>query len=293
MDLIRHMKRLRFAIGLFAILCAIVAIFFVLKSDNALLTHPEGIIARDELHLIKMNILLMLIVIAPTFALLFWIVWKYRSKNSKAQYAPEKTGGVFGQLVLWIIPSIIIALLSIIIWKSTHKLDPYRPIEGDVKPLTIQVVALDWKWLFIYPDLGIATLNFVQIPAATPIHLELTADGAPMNSFWVPQLSGQIYTMTGMITQLHLMADKPGIYAGRAAEINGKGLADMTFVIKSTSQSDFNAWVAIVKESPLQLTDPIYNELVKPSLNDPVKLYSNVEKDLFKKIVMKYMVQAQ
>ena len=174
-------------------------------------------------------------------------------------------------------------------WDATHQLDPFKPLESEVKPLTIQVVALDWKWLFIYPEQEIATVNFVQIPARTSIHFMLSADGSPMNSFWIPQLSGQIYSMSGMTTSLHMMADVPGIYTGRAAEINGEGYADMTFVVKSTTEADFDAWIASVKQSSLQLTDPIYNELIKPSIKNPVTLYSYVEKDLYNKIVMKYM----
>jgi cytochrome o ubiquinol oxidase subunit II len=283
------MKRIKFIIGIFAILSTLFAIFFVLRSENALLTHPKGIIAQSELNLIATNYLLMFIVIIPTFILLFVVVWKYRAKSSKAKSGPEYSLGVFGELLLWIIPSVVIAVMIVITWKAAHKLDPYEPIKSEVQPLTIQVVALDWKWLFIYPEQGIATLNFVQFPAGTPIHFELAADGSPMNSFWIPQLSGQIYSMTGMTTQLHMMADEPGVYSGRAAEINGEGFADMTFVVRSVSQSDFEGWIGLVRQSPLRLTDSIYNELAKPSQNNPVALYSYVEKDLFNKVVMKYM----
>jgi cytochrome o ubiquinol oxidase subunit II len=283
------MKRIHFIIGILAFVGVAIAVYFVLSSDKALLMHPKGLIARSELSLIKTNIIHMLIVIVPTFILLFVTIWKYRAKNTKAKYDPDHTHGALGQLVLWVVPSIVIASMAVVTWKATHELDPYKPIDSEVEPLTIQVVALDWKWLFIYPEQGIATVNFVQFPAQTPIHLELSADGSPMNSFWLPELSGQIYSMTGMTTQLHLMADEPGVYGGRAAEINGKGLADMTFVAKSTSQSDFENWVAEVRGSPKQLTDQVYHELVQPSQNHPVEIYSSVENDLFNTILMKYM----
>lgn len=283
------MKRIKIVLIILAIMSTMLAIFFVLSSDKALLTHPKGIVAKSELNLITTNILLMLIIIIPTFVFLFVVAWKYRVKNSKAKYDPEHSRGALGELVLWIVPAVVIAVMSVITWNAAHELDPYKPLKSDVKPLTIQVVAIDWKWLFIYPEHGIATLNFVQFPEQTPIHLELAADSSPMNSFWIPQLSGQIYSMTGMVTQLHIMADSTGVYTGRAAEINGEGYADMTFVAKSTSQSDFDNWVAYVKQSPLRLTEPIYIELSKPSKNDPIALYSYSEKDLFKKIVMKYM----
>jgi cytochrome o ubiquinol oxidase subunit II len=287
------MKRIKFVIGILAIIGFVLAIFFVLRSENALVVHPKGIIAYSQLNVITKIILLMLIIIVPTFIALFVIAWKYRAKNSKAEYDPERSYGGFREALLWIIPAIVIAVMAFTTWNDTHKLDPYKQIKSDVKPLKIQVVALDWKWLFIYPEQGIAALNFVQFPAQTPIHFELAADSSPMNSFWIPQLSGQIYAMTGMITQIHMMADEPGEYSGRAAEINGKGYASMTFVVKSTPQADFEGWVEEVKKSSLPLTESLYNKLVKPSKKNPITLYSSVEQDLFSKIVMKYMHPTQ
>jgi len=283
------MKRIAFVVGTLAIIGAVLAIVFVLSGESALLTHPKGIIAQSELDLIITNIHLMLIVVVPTLILLYAIAWKYRAKNRKAKYDPEQSHGRSAELILWIIPSVVIAVMSVKTWNAAHELDPYRPLKSEVKPLIIQVMALDWKWLFIYPEQGIASLNFVQFPDSTPIQLALSADGSPMNSFWLPQLSGQIYCMTGMTTPLHIMADGPGEYTGRAAEINGDGYADMTFVAKSTSQADFEDWVASVKESPLQLTERIYSELAQPSKNNPIALYSYVENNLFHTIVMKYM----
>jgi cytochrome o ubiquinol oxidase subunit 2 len=289
----QHMKRIKLAIGILALFSMALAIFFVLKSDRTLITHPKGVIAHGELNLITTVILLMLIVVVPTFLLLFVIAWKYRANNTKAKYEPKMKHGVLKELILWIIPSIIIAVMAPITWKATHQLDPYRPLSSEAKPLVIQVVALDWKWLFIYPEQGIATVNFFQFPARAPIHLLLAADSSPMNSFWLPELSGQIYAMTGMTTQLHIMADEPGIYTGRAAEINGKGFADMTFVAKSTTPSDFDDWVAEVKQSPLQLSHSAYAELVKPSQKHPIALYSHAEKDLFNEIIMKPMYPSE
>lgn len=283
------MKNLKFLIGILAVAALLLAIFFALKSENSLVTHPKGIIAKREWELIATNYLLMFIIIIPTFILLFLAAWKYHAKNKKAKHEPDKTIGVFGEVMLWVIPSIVIAVMVVITWRAAHELDPYEPIASDVKTLKIQVVALDWKWLFIYPEQGIAAINFIQFPAGTPIHFELAADNSPMNSFWIPQLSGQIYAMTGMTTQLHLMADEPGVFAGRAAEINGAGFAGMTFEVKSTSLVDFEDWVRAVKQSPLQLNAEAYEELTEPSQKHPVSLYSFVENDLFHKIVMKYM----
>ncbi len=282
------MKR-KFLIGLFAIVIGVVGIVIVLQVKMHWYVHPKGIIAQIELELIITNIILMLIIIIPTYIFLFTVVWKYCIKNENAKYDPDHSYGPVGELIMWGLPSIIVAVMAVVTWDATHKLNPYKPIESEVKPLTVQVVALDWKWLFIYPEQGIATLNYFHIPERTPIHLKLTADGSPMNSFWIPQLSGQIYSMTGMTTQLYLMADGPGEYVGRAVEINGEGYADMTFPVKSTSQKDFENWVAQVKKSSLHLTEDTYNELVKPSVNKSIILFSEVEKDLYHKIIHKYM----
>jgi len=275
-------------LGSLLVVCTTVGVIFVLCHEKTLVTHPQGIIAYKELKLIGINYLLMLLIVIPTFIALFLVAWKYRVGSKKAVYDPEQAHPVWKEALLWIVPTLVILVMALITWKATHDLDPYQPLQSPVHPLAIQVVALVWKWLFIYPDQQIATLNYVQFPAKTPIHFSLSADGSPMNSFWVPQLSGQIYSMSGMVTPLHLMADAPGVFAGRAAEINGKGFADMTFIVEATSASDFDAWVKEVKQSPLQLTESVYDALVKPSQNLPVTLYSSVDEGLFHKIVMKY-----
>jgi cytochrome o ubiquinol oxidase subunit II len=282
------MKKIKFILIFLAVIGAAFSVFWMLNHEKALLTHPQGVIAEKEFGLIKTNLLLMLIVVVPTFLFLLIAVWKQRRKG-KTPYDPERPHGRFQEILLWIIPSVVVVVMAVITWRATHELDPYKPLESSIKPLTIQVVALDWKWLFIYPEQGIATLNFVHFPERTPIRFELAADGSPMNSFWIPELSGQIYAMSGMMTQLHLMANGPGTYAGRAAEINGRGYADMLFVAQSSSQEDFDHWVASVKASPLRLTDAVYEEFLKPSQNDPIVLYSYVENGLFNRIVMKYM----
>ncbi len=270
------------------VIIALTAIYFVLQSEHAVLTHPKGIIAHRELKLMITNVLLMLVIIVPTFILLFWVVCKYRSSNAKNKDEPDESSGIFDQTLLWLGPSIVVAVMSVITWDAAHELDPSQTIKSDVAPLTVQVVAMDWKWLFIYPEQGIATVNFVQLPEHTPINFKLAADNSPMNSFWIPQLSGQIYAMSGMITQLHIMAE-PGVYTGKAAEINGAGYADMTFKVNVTARQSFDDWVKNVQQSPLQLNDSAYAELLERSIKHPIALYSNVEKELFNKIVMKYM----
>lgn len=268
---------------------ALAGITLVLSSENALVVHPKGVVAQKELELIATNILLMLAIIVPTCLLLFAVVWKYAIKNEKAAYDPEHSFGAIGELLMWGLPTVVVIAMSVITWDRTYQLNPYKPLESDVKPLPVQVVALDWKWLFIYPEQGIAALNDFHIPAGTPIHLHLTADGSPMNSFWIPQLSGQIYSMTGMSTQLFLMADAPGEYTGRAVEINGEGYGDMVFKVTSTSQKDFEDWVAEVKKSSLHLTEEYYRDLAQPAINKSIALFSDVDKDLYHKIIHPYM----
>lgn len=276
-------------LGLFIFGLFIIGITVVVMDENTLVYHPKGIIAQSILDLIITNYLLILSIILPTYVLLFVIVWKYCIKNEEAKHDPDHTYGLKGQVLMWVLPSIVVVVMSFVNWDATYDLNPYKPIESDDKPLSVQVVAMDWKWLFIYPELGIATLNFLHIPERTAIHLKLTADHSPMNSFWIPQLSGQIYSMTGMTTQLYLMADAPGTYQGKAVEINGDGYADMTFTVKSSSQKEFDEWVNEVKKSNQHLTADQYKELVKHEINKSIILYSEVEPNLYHKIVEQYM----
>ena len=194
---------------------------------------PKGFIAFEERDLLYITALLMLTVVVPVLVLAVVICWKYRAGNKKAKYEPEWDKSWALELVWWGFPCIIVALLSVLTVKSCLDLDPFKPLESDVKPLKIQVVALQWKWLFIYPEQKIATINFVQFPEKTPINFELTAD-APMNSFWIPQLGGQIYAMPGMSTKLHLIANEAGSYRGSSSNISGNGFAGMIFTAKKS-----------------------------------------------------------
>lgn len=276
-------------ISLIAVTLLVIYIVIVLASKHALLVHPKGIISSSILGLIVTNILLMLTIILPTYVLLFTVVWKYCIQKKETEHNPDQTATPFAELLMWGLPTLVVAVMAFITWFATHELNPYKPIESDKKPLLIQVVAMDWKWLFIYPEQGIAALNTLHIPEKTPIHFRLTADRAPMNSFWIPQLSGQIYSMTGMSTQLFLMADGPGKYVGRAVEINGEGYSSMTFGVESSSEKDFEEWVEKVKGSSHHLTEEAYAELVQPGINREIVLFSNVKENLYQKIIHSYM----
>lgn len=184
----------------------------------------------------------------------------------------------------------IIAILGTITWISTHRLDPYRPLEaGTKKTIVIQAIALDWKWLFIYPEQHIATVNYIQVPAGVPVLFRITAEGA-MNSFQIPQLGGQIYAMAGMQTQLNLIADEPGDYRGLSTNFSGDGFSDMTFTLHAGTQKEFDQWVKKVKRAPEKLTLAGYQRLARPAVNPGVKYYSSATKSLFETIVMKAMM---
>ena len=251
------------------------------------LLDPVGQIGVDEKNLIITATLLMLLVVVPVILMTLVFAWKYRASNKNATYAPKWSHSTKIEVVIWTVPILIIIALGVITYKSTHALDPYRPIESDVKPVTIEVVAMDWKWLFIYPEQGIATVNKIVFPANTPVNFRITSDTV-MNSFFIPGLGGQIYAMAGMQTKLHLIANKNAELDGISANYSGAGFTGMKFKAIATSQADFDAWVSEVKASPKQLDTAEYEALTKPSQNNPVELYSSVKPNLFQTIIDKY-----
>lgn len=250
---------------------------------------PQGPIALQERNLIGFAVLLSLLVVIPVFTLTALFAWRYREGNTKATYSPELDHSRVAETIWWLIPSALILILSVVAWNSSYQLDPYKPLASANPPLTIQVVALNWKWLFIYPQQHIATVNFVQFPAQTPLNFEITAD-APMNSFWIPQLGGQIYAMPGMSTQLHLMANQNGSFRGSSANISGEGFSGMNFTAKASSRSDFDQWVRSVQQSPNSLSPTTYRQLVKPSQNNPVASYTADDVSLYTTIINAYML---
>lgn len=249
---------------------------------------PKGTIGEQQRDLMVTATLLGLLVIIPVFIMTFLIAWRYRETNHKAHYTPDWDHNVAAEAVWWAIPMAIITVLSVMTWTSTHKLDPSRPIASNTKPLTIQVVALEWKWLFIYPEQNIATVNTLAIPTDRPVNFKITSD-APMNAFWIPQLGGQVYAMAGMSSNLHLMADHSGDYRGSSGNISGKGFAGMDFVAKARSQNEFDSWVKTVKQSPDELTMSAYDKLAQPSQNNPPAYYSSKANNLYSRVVTKYM----
>lgn len=250
---------------------------------------PKGLIALKERDLMYISTLLMLIVVIPVFILTFAICWRYRATNKSSEYDPNWNHDTLAEAIWWGFPFLIIAILSVVTWKSSHELDPYKSLQTSVKPVKIQVVALQWKWLFIYPEHNIASLNFFQFPEQTPLEFAITAD-APMNSFWIPQLGGQIYAMPGMNSQLHLIASETGEFRGSSANLSGEGFAGMHFIAKSSTHADFNQWVESAQSSPNVLDKETYKKLVLPSENNPPGVYVLKDTGLYQQIIMRYMM---
>ncbi len=252
-----------------------------------LLFNPKGPIGDAERFVIIVAIALMLIVVIPVVFMVFLFPRKYRATNTKATYMPNWSRSVKIELVIWLVPAIIIIVLSILIWNTTHRLDPYKPIDTGVKPISIEAVSLDWKWLFIYPDQNIATVNQLVFPAKVPLSFRITS-ATVMTSFFIPQLGSQIYAMAGMQTRLHLMADEAGTYLGQNQQFSGRGYADMNFKAIAVSREGFETWVQKVKQSPDKLDMTRYEKLEEPSANFPVTLFSSVKPKLFDRIIRKF-----
>ena len=282
---------IRGVITLISVAIVVASILFV-RTLHIDILNPSGIIALKERNLMAFTALLGAIVLIPVFILTVAIALRYREGNKKATYTPEWNTNHLAEVIWWGIPILIIGILAIVTWQSTHTLDPYKPLPNHKKTLTIQVVALDWKWLFIYPDQNIATVNYVQFPTDTSVRFDLTSDTV-MNSFWIPKLSGQLYAMPGMVTKLHLNATEAGDYKGSAANISGKGFAGMKFTARASSEEAFNLWVTHVRNTEkTPLTLDTYATLMKPSENNPVTYYSSVPDGFYDTIVMKYMMPA-
>jgi cytochrome o ubiquinol oxidase subunit II len=274
-------------IWLAIVLGALTWLFFY--SSHIAVLNPQGIIALKQRNLMFLAIGLMLIVVIPVFVMTIYFSLKYRATNTEAPYMPNWADSWLAEAVWWGVPFIIIVILSIVTWQSSHELDPFNPIEQNKKPLMVQVVALQWKWLFIYPEQNIATVNILELPEQTPVVFEITAD-APMNSFWIPQLSGQVYAMPGMKTMLHIAADTTGNFQGRSANLSGAGFSEMTFNTHVGSEEEFQQWVNDAKSSTEQrLNFDAYQRLAKPSLHNSPATFL-LEGDLFDQILMKYMM---
>ena len=277
--------------GSLVLVIAGVATYFLVRDASIPILQPMGPIAQAELRVIIVTFLLAAIIVLRVFFLLFYFAWKYRAHSPQVHIHHHPNwdhDNPMAEFVWWLVPSAIIAVLAVVAWQSSHALDPYVPLPG-AHTLEVQVVALDWKWLFIYPEQRIASVNELVIPAGVPVHFLLTAD-APMNSFWIPSLGGQIMVMPGMQTQLNLLADSPGTFDGMSGNLSGRGFSRMTFKARALTQAQFDEWVGRVQgETSVGLDTKTFASLARPSESNPVTYYYPVMHDLYTAIYMKYM----
>jgi len=265
----------------------------LLSGCDLVVLHPFGAVAAQQGRLIVVSTVLMLLIVLPVLGLTFLFAWRYRASNPDATYKPDWDHSTALELVIWTAPLLIIIALGAVTWINTHTLDPYRALRkidathavaAGTKPLVVEVVALDWKWLFIYPDQGIASVNELAAPVDVPIDFKITSSSV-MNSFFIPALAGQIYAMPGMQTELHAVINHPGAYEGFSANYSGAGFSGMHFKFHGMSGDDFKRWVAAVQNGGGALDNDAYLELARPSERDPVRRFSSVSADLYAAIL--------
>lgn len=273
--------------GRLPVVVGTVALVTACEPACASILDPRGPVALAERDLMRTAFLVMLIVVIPVLVMAAMFAWRYRASNASARYAPDWAYSVKIDAVIWLVPALIVVTLAWLVWSTTHRLDPYRRIDPALGALEVEVVAQDWKWLFIYPKQGIAAVNQLVFPSATPLSLRITSDTV-MNSFFIPALGGQIYAMAGMQTRLNLLADQPGRFTGRNTQYSGGGFSDQHFQAAAVSQAEFDAWLAKVRESPSTLNAEAYRALAVPSRGHPVTHYAAVEMGLFDTIISKY-----
>ena len=269
----------------------------LLSGCDLIVLHPFGAVASQQAHLIVVSTFLMLLIVVPVIALSLLFAWRYRASNNRATYTPDWDHSTALELVIWAAPLLIVIAMGALTWINTHTLDPYRPlrqlganrpIPPGVKPMVVEVVALDWKWLFIYPEQGIATVNELAAPVDVPIDFKITASSV-MNSFFIPALAGQIYAMPGMQTELNAVLNQPGVYEGFSANYSGAGFSGMHFKFHGMTAGDFAHWVEAAKTGGKPLDDAGYLALEKPSEREPVHRYSAVSPDLYHAILTQCM----
>ncbi|MBM6596530.1 ubiquinol oxidase subunit II [Microvirga pudoricolor] len=283
----------RLSVGKVVRLLAVLSGSAWLAGCDLIVMNPAGDVAVQQRNLIIASTALMLLVIVPVIALTFVFAWRYRATNTDATYDPDWHHSTQLEVVIWTVPLLIIIALGAMTWISTHTLDPYRPLSriapnqpvpADVKPLSVEVVALDWKWLFIYPELGIASVNEMAAPANVPITFRITSSSV-WNTFYVPAMAGMIYAMPGMQTKLHAVMNQEGDFTGISGQYSGSGFSRMNFKFRSLNQQGFDEWVAKVRSATGPLDRNVYTELEKPSEAVPIQHYGTVEGGLFDAIL--------
>jgi cytochrome o ubiquinol oxidase subunit 2 len=265
----------------------------LLGGCDMVVLRPSGYVASQQGQLVVISTLLMLLIIVPVIVLTLVFAWHYRASNAEAHYTPDWDHSIQLELIIWAGPLLIIIALGGLTWIGTHTLDPYRaltridssrPLSIEAEPLKIEVVALDWKWLFIYPDHGVAVVNELAVPVDIPVRFTITSSSV-MNAFYVPAMAGMIYAMPSMATTLHAVINRPGEYEGFSANYSGEGFSHMRFKLLGVNAGGFDSWLQKAKASKDELTRETYLELEKPTERVPVKRYGTVTIDLFDLIV--------
>ncbi|MEQ9451603.1 MAG: ubiquinol oxidase subunit II [Pseudomonadales bacterium] len=256
--------------------------------ERAPFMSPQGPIAVSQNELFFTALALMMVVVVPVFVMTGWFAWRYRASNDGAKYEPEWDESRLVDLLIWGVPAILVLALAAMVWQATHELDPYRPISTNAEPLEVQVIAQDWKWLFVYPQYGVAAVNELAFPVEQPIKLRITSDTV-MNALFIPALGGQIYAMAGMESQLNLQASNTGRFFGRNTQYSGDGFSDQEFHAIAMTNEEFSVWVENVRDSSSDLSLSAYAELRAPSTAHPVTYYKNVDPELFTDVMSKYM----
>ncbi|WP_235041621.1 ubiquinol oxidase subunit II [Vreelandella profundi] len=266
----------------------LLALCLFLAGCSSALLDPKGQVGAEQRTLILTSFGLMLIVVIPVIAMTMLFGWRYRRSNSVAKYTPDWAHSNLIEAVIWIVPCAIIVVLALLTWKTSHSLDPHKPLESDVEPMEIQAIALDWKWLFVYPEQGIASVNELAFPVDTPVRFRVSS-GTVMNAFFIPRLGSQIYAMAGMDNDVHLVANEVGVYPGRSTNYSGAGFSGMVFDAHVTSNEDFDAWVAEVAQSPNTLSYPEgYEALAEQSEFNPVEYFSSVTPEFYERLVSSF-----
>jgi len=277
-------------LALIVVASIVIAVISMQDADVSVL-NPKGAVAEAERDLFWFTLSLSAFVVIPVFTMLAVFAWRYRENNKRAKYTPDASHNIWIETLWWGIPILIIAILSIVTWISTHQLDPYKPLASNEKPIKIQVIAMQWKWLFLYPEQEVASINVLKIPVGIPINFEVTAD-APMSTFWIPSLGTQIYAMNGMSARLSLIANEPGVYRGSNSNISGEGYADMSFNVETLpDRQAFERWAAMVRDQSNHnhMDMGTYEKLARPSKADPPSYLHLHDTGLYAKVIDKYM----
>lgn len=282
-------KKIKILFILLLILGLVAAAVVFFMNTNVAVLNPKGEVAMKQRDILVFSLLLISIVVIPVFVMLGIFAWRYRESNKRAEYRPNWDSNKTLELIWWGIPFAIILVLAVVTWRTSHELDPYKTLASSTKPLNVQVVALQWKWLFIYPEQKLASVNILHVPEDTPINFTITSD-APMNAFWVPSLGTQVYAMSGMSTKLSLNATEPGDYKGSSSNISGERFADMTFTVKAMEASSFEGWVKNAQNNTKVLDQASYESLAKPGTTKSPEYFILKKPDLYDNIVMKYMM---